>query len=69
MARRLIAYDPDLKRPGCVILAAAMGTDLQLPQLFPVESWLLAPTPGMLRLPIDSDEQLQALVRITEEAM
>jgi hypothetical protein len=44
-----IAYDCDLRRPGCVLLQAAMGGNAAVTgQLFDSETWLLAPTPGLV---------------------
>lgn len=42
----LIAYDTDLKRPACVLVAAGMGGDPKISQRFKNELWLFAPTPG-----------------------
>lgn len=59
---RLLAFDPVLKRPACVILQAAMGTDFVrgLEDHFPSETWLLAPTEGMSVFPV-TDKQLVML--------
>jgi hypothetical protein len=43
----LLCYDIKLMRPGCVLLAAAMGGDPDLAKKFPSETWLLAPTPDL----------------------
>jgi hypothetical protein len=62
-----IAYDPVEKRPGCILIQAAMGGIVPgFTSLFPTESWLLAPTPDMKLLPI-SAEKLAVLVKITED--
>lgn len=61
-----IVYDAALKRPGCVLLQAAMGGDVpNFTKLFAAETWLTAPTPGMRAYPVTA-EQLSQLVRITE---
>jgi hypothetical protein len=59
---RLLAFDPVLKRPACVILQAAMGTDFVcgLEDHFPSETWLPAPTEGMAVFPV-TDKQLAML--------
>jgi hypothetical protein len=55
-----IVYDVKLKRPGCVLLQAAMGgTVLDFVQKFPNE-WLLAPTPDMKIYEV-TDDQLNVL--------
>jgi hypothetical protein len=45
-----LVYDVELKQPGCVLLQAALGgtvpSDL-FSELFPAETWLLAPTDKM----------------------
>lgn len=42
-----LCYDIKLKRPGCVLLAAAMGGDTALTKQFPSELWLLDLTPDL----------------------
>lgn len=59
--RVLLTYDPTLDRPGCVLLAAALGGDMRATQRFPSESWLLAPTDDM-RTFRATPEQVDALV-------
>jgi hypothetical protein len=59
-----IAYDPSLKRPGCVLLQGALGGNIpDFPLLFPPDTWLLAPTPGMALYPV-SPQQLDYLVQL-----
>jgi len=41
------AFDIDLMRPGCVLVAAAMGATPGVANRFNTEDWLLIPTPGM----------------------
>ena len=64
MATRLIAYDTTRRRPGCVNVAAALGADTDLPQLFPDDWWLTYPTPEMKVFPV-TDEQVAALLKMT----
>lgn len=41
-------YDPELRRPGCVLLQAVAGGDRRaLDIYFSSENWLIAPTPDM----------------------
>ncbi len=58
-----IAYDCDLRRPGCVLLQAAMGgtvpTNL-FGALFDAANWIIAPTPGLKLYPV-SENQLRLL--------
>lgn len=63
--KRNLAYDMRLRRPGCVLLQAAMGGDSHLAQRFPVESWLLAPTPDLKVFSV-TEEQLQILIARAE---
>ena len=60
----LLAYDVQERRPGCVLLAAAMGADTSAAKAFPSELWLTAPTPG-LRVYRFSRQQLAIIVRST----
>ena len=62
-----IAYDCELMRPGCVLLQAALGGDVAAANLFPAETWLLAPTEGLKLYPV-TRKQLRELVRKTEHA-
>lgn len=62
-----IVYDPVLKRPGCVLLQAAMGgTVPRFTERFPSESWLVHATPDMKRLPV-TEKQLDFLVQLAHE--
>lgn len=63
-----IAYDCELRRPGCVILQAAMGGSSEAAKMFPVESWLVAPTDGLNVYPVTRG-QLKVLIEMTETAM
>lgn len=60
-----LAFDIELMRPACVLVAAGMGADSTVPARFPTESWLLSPTSDM-KVYETSDEQLNALVGIVE---
>jgi hypothetical protein len=65
---KYIIYDPSLKRPGCVLLQAALGGTDGIAEVFPDASWLLAPTDGMGLYEVD-DAQLKQLITITEKAL
>lgn len=46
-----LLYDSEVRRPACVLLQVAAKCDhRRLRRLFPPETWLLAPTPGMKRV-------------------
>lgn len=62
-----IAYDCTLHRPGCPILQAALGGEPMVADVFPVQSWLLAPTPDM-HLYEATATQLLELVMMAEQA-
>lgn len=70
MADKLyIAYDCDLRRPGCVLMQAVMGGDSSaVSKLFDSSSWLLSPTPGM-RVIAGTEEEWKKAVKITEAEM
>jgi hypothetical protein len=64
-----IAFDTELKRPGCVLVAAAIGADTDIPsRYFDNDTWLLAPTPAM-RVYDVTDEQIPMLVAMANEAI
>lgn len=64
-----IVYDCGLKRPGCVLIQAAAGGDpYAVTELFPSESWLIAPTPGM-RVIAGTKEEWQKAAAITRAEM
>lgn len=66
----VLVYDPDLKRPACVLIQAAYGCDYtNLERVgFDASSWLVVPTPGMRKL--SGDRALwQRVVGITRKAM
>lgn len=60
-----IAYDTVLKRPACVLVAAGVGGDTHLAQLFETKYWLLAPTENLSVYEV-TEEQLKKLIKITE---
>jgi hypothetical protein len=64
------AYDCKLKRPGCVIIQAAMGggSTVDLDRFFEVSSWLLAPTPDMVVIE-GTEEQWKQAGEITRREM
>lgn len=51
-----LCFDIKLMRPGCVLLAAAMGGDPELAKQFPSEKWILSPTPDLKVYEISSEE-------------
>jgi hypothetical protein len=61
-----IAYDTVLKRPGCVLIQAALGGDIHLTSEFETKYWLLAPTPDMRVFEV-TPEQMKKLIKITEQ--
>lgn len=65
-----IAYDTALKRPGCVLIQAVLGgiDGWAFTSRFPVETWLLAPTPDMHVYAV-TEAQLDRLAEITARAM
>ena len=64
-----MAYDFDLKRPGCVLMQAVMGGDSNaVSRLFDCKGWLLAPTPGM-RLVLGTEEEWKQASEITDAEM
>ena len=51
-----IAFDCELRRPGCVLIQASFGATVPMNRFhhaFPPETWLLAPTPGMKVYPVN----------------
>ena len=56
-----IAFDTKEMKPGCAIIQAVYGGDLGIANRFPVESWLIHPTPDMATYEIPP-EQLDYLV-------
>lgn len=65
---RLVAYDTELMRPGCVMVAAGLGADSSIPSMyFEVDDWLLYPTRNMKVYRV-TESQLAQLVAKTEAA-
>jgi hypothetical protein len=57
-----LVYDIKLKRPGCVLLQAALGGDPGVANNFPTEHWLLAPSPDM-KTYVLSDQELAQVIQ------
>ena len=58
-------YDVDLMRPGCVLLQAACSGDQHaLTRMFPPETWLVSPTPGLM-MRAATEEQWQMVAEHT----
>ncbi len=58
-----IAFDVRLRRPGCVLVQAALGASVPgtlFQRHFPHETWLTAPTDDMQVYPV-TEEQLAKL--------
>lgn len=64
--RRRIVFDCKLVRPGCAIMQAVLGGDPSLAHNFPVETWLLHPTPDMKTYELD-DIQFQKLIEMVSQ--
>lgn len=62
----LIAYDLTLRRPGCVLLQAALGATVSGFDLARMSGWLLAPTDDLKLYSVD-DEQLEQLILTTNQ--
>jgi hypothetical protein len=60
-----VAFDTELRRPGCVIVAASLGADTEPCSHFAAATWITHPTPGM-RVFETTPEQLTILVRMVE---
>lgn len=61
-----IAFDTKLRRPGCVLIQAAFGCAPLVAHRFPLDSWLLAPTPDM-RVFAATEPQMEKLIKMTEK--
>jgi hypothetical protein len=59
-----LCFDLKLMRPGCVLLAAALGGDTELAKQFDSEKWLLAPTPDLKVYDINKDQFAELVKRI-----
>ena len=51
-----LIYDLDLMRPGCVLLQVFGGCLPDFDFIFPGETWLLSPTPGMRKIMVTMEE-------------
>jgi len=64
-----IVFSVKERRPGCVLLQAAMGgTVPKFGQLFPHETWLTAPTDDMASYEV-TDDQLQQLSMMARKSV
>ncbi len=64
-----LVYDVELRRPGCVLLQAALGGTVppaRFSELFDASNWILGPTPG-LRLYRVTDAELVVVASKTEK--
>jgi hypothetical protein len=61
-----LCYDIKLMRPGCVLLAAAMGGDTALSEQFNSDHWIIAPTPD-LKVYETTPEQFNDVLAKTEK--
>lgn len=65
-----IVFSPSRRRPGCVLLQAVFGGDIDsetFDRLFPAETWLTAPTDDMAPYPVD-DARLEILSQMANAA-
>lgn len=65
-----IVFSPSQRRPGCVLLQVIGGTvpSQKFHDLFPAETWLLAPTDDMQAYPAD-DAMLEQLSSMAAKAV
>lgn len=66
-----IAFSTEQRRPGCVIVQAAMGATIantELERWFPAETWLLAPTDDMQVYQVTFD-QMKQLAEMAKRAI
>jgi hypothetical protein len=61
-----IAYDTELRRPGCALVQAGYGCSISPADLDAIGHWLTAPTDAM-RVYKMTAEQVAVLVQITQE--
>ena len=57
-----IAYDVELKRPGCAIVQRALGGSISNEDLHRMDNWLTAPTPAMRLYTLTDRDQLERLI-------
>ena len=62
-----IVFDAKLKRPGCVLLQAAYGGITRIAHLFPVRSWLVAPTDDLHLYPLGPGHLDQLIEMVKKE--
>ena len=63
-----IAFDTELKRPGCVLIQAAMGgTISDFLERFPSDTWIINMTDDMKLFPVTED-QLDYLQTLSMES-
>lgn len=64
-----IVFSPSKRRPGCVLLQAAMDGDVpreRFHALFPAETWLVSPTDDMGAYLV-TDDQLEQLSKMAKK--
>jgi hypothetical protein len=67
-----IVFSPSKRRPGCVLLQAALGGDVpheQFYKFFPAGTWLTGKTDDMAAYPLDEIHTLEKLSAIAREAV
>lgn len=62
-----LAFDTKLRRPACVLVAAALGGDIGASGAFPAETWLLAPTDDMKVYEVDAPMLHRIVETVTGE--
>lgn len=62
-----LCFDIKLRRPGCVLIAAAMGAESRLASQFKTETWLLAPTPDLKVYEVTPEEFAKILEKVNAE--
>jgi len=64
----LLVYDMSRKQVGCALLQASCGGTIDNFSLAMFNNWLLAPTNEMELYKINSEEELNAAISITNKA-
>jgi hypothetical protein len=62
-----LLFDLKLRRPGCVLLAAAYGANSHAVQRFNSEQWLTSPTPNMKIYSVTMDELKQIAAKVNAQ--
>lgn len=62
-----LCFDIKLRRPGCVLLAAATGADVALAQQFNSKTWLVSPTPDLRVYEVTPEEFAKILEKVNAE--